>query len=283
LNIHYKKLKIIVSKSEKILFFIFKKFQYLLTFPKKKRILFSIREDWVEHIKNGLKFTNCVVTFGEFSKENIINNDIIVPLTIKDTLYLDKVKDLVKYNPLPIPKKESTLLCDNKLLLNQKLISSGFGKYVPEITGDIPYPYILKKSIDAFGKNSHIIFNSLDEKKLSKIILNSNYFKQKFISGPNEYATHILFKNHKIYDALTIKYFFEKEFPIKGKDRIIYTGICKCPYLDLFSSILESIGFEGICCINYKISNNQPKILEINTRFGGSLTPFFVAFLRNLK
>ena len=279
MEIKFKKLKILNAKIGRILFYGLKRFQFQLTFPKKKKILFSNKEDWADSIKMGLKFTNYTVTFEKFSRDNIVNYDLVIPLTIEDLLFLNEVKDLVKNNPIPIPKKESILLCDNKFLFNQMLINKGFEKYIPKMNGNIHYPYILKKNVDIFGNNSHIIYNSLDEKKHSKILIDSNYFKQELISESNEYATHILFKNHKIIYALNIKYVFEIEFPIKGKDKPIYTKICSCPYLDLFSSILELIDFEGLCCFNYKISNDIPKIFEINPRFGGSLARYFIAFL----
>jgi carbamoylphosphate synthase large subunit len=266
-----------------MLFFVFKKIQFELVFPKKKKILFSYKEDWIEKIKIGFKFTNQVVVFEKFSRDNIINYDLIVPLTVEDLLLLNEARDLVKNNSIPIPKNKSIIICHNKSLFNQTLIDKGFGKYIPNFNKNISLPYILKKKIDVFGKNSHIIASSLDEKKHAKIMLDSNYFKQELIGGFSEYATHILFKNHKIIYALNIRYVFEKEFPIKGKDKPVYTKICFSSYLDIFSSILESIDFEGLCCVNYKIQNDLPKIFEINPRFGGSLAPYFFDLLKYLK
>lgn len=278
----FKKLRIINTKIERILFFIFKKIQFQLTFPKKKKILFSNKKDWIKRIKIGFKFTNQVIAFEDFSRGNIMNYDLVIPLTIEDLLFLSEV-DFIKNNPIPIPKKKSILLCHDKSLFNQTLIDGGFGKYIPNINKNMHFPYILKKKIDIFGENSHIIYKPSDEKKYSEIILNYDYFKQELISGTSEYATHILFKNHKIIYALNIKYVFENEFPIKGKDKPIYTKISFCPYLDIFSSILELIDFEGLCCFNYKIKDNIPKIFEINPRFGGSLSLYFFDLLKYLK
>ena len=41
-----------------------------------------------------------------------------------------------------------------------------------------------------------------------------------------------------------------------------------------FQSILRFIGFNGLCCVNYKLRNERPVILEINPCFGASLCPF---------
>ncbi len=83
--------------------------------------------------------------------------------------------------------------------------------------------------------------------------------------------------------SLNIEYVFETRSAIKGKDRLRYKAVCSCPYLDVFSSILAAIGFNGLCCFNYKVANGLPMILEINPRFGGSLSPFFFSFVRHLQ
>jgi predicted ATP-grasp superfamily ATP-dependent carboligase len=57
----------------------------------------------------------------------------------------------------------------------------------------------------------------------------------------------------------------------------------KCSYIDIFSDLLNAIGFEGLCCIDYKVKNGIPYIFEINPRFGGSLSFYFFSFLRHLN
>jgi predicted ATP-grasp superfamily ATP-dependent carboligase len=81
---------------------------------------------------------------------------------------------------------------------------------------------------------------------------------------------------------MNIEYAFASMTPIKGKDRMIYRKVCPCPHLALFSAVLTSIGFQGLCCVNYKLVDHRPFILEINPRFGGSLTGYFFSFLRHL-
>ncbi len=39
----------------------------------------------------------------------------------------------------------------------------------------------------------------------------------------------------------------------------------------------------GLCCFNYKVIDDNPYLLEINPRFGGSLSSFFFSFIRQLK
>jgi len=206
-----------------------------------------------------------------------------VPLTIRDLKDLNEVRNLIIENPIPIPGIESILLCDDKYLLNKTLIANGFERFVPIMGSTLTYPYILKKSIDAWGKNSHIVADRQQGKIFSDTFTHPEYFSQEFIAGLYEYATHILFKDKKILCSINIEYAFETETPIKGIDKPIYTKICRCPYLDIFSSILMSIGFEGLCCFNYKVRDNSPFILEINPRFGASLCPFFFSFMRYVE
>ncbi len=78
-------------------------------------------------------------------------------------------------------------------------------------------------------------------------------------------------------------YEFENETPIKGRDPTLYKIIHRCAYLDLFRIVLSAIGFQGLCCVNYKVACGQPFILEINPRFGGSLRSLFLLFHRRLK
>ena len=259
-------------------------FKTQLNFSIKNRIniLFSSKDDWVPNIRRGFQLTNHNIEFKKFSPEIINNFDLVVPLTIEDLLYLNDFPELLCNNPIPIPSRESILLCDDKFLFNNKLMELGFEKYLPKMDKELSYPYMLKKKIDQWGQNTYIVGDATMEEKLIDFLTDDNYFTQEIIAGKNEFATHILFKNNRIIRSLTMKYVFDKTIPIKGKDKYKYLYICHFSYLDLFSSVLQSIGFDGICCINYKIQNNQPMIIEINPRVGGSLCPFLSSFVQSV-
>jgi predicted ATP-grasp superfamily ATP-dependent carboligase len=248
----------------------------------RMKILFSDKVDWIRPIRRGFKFSRHEIVFKDISIENIRDYDMVVPLTVRDLLYLNEVRDLVAHNPIPIPSTESIRLCDDKYLLNRALIANGFGETVPGMDSPMAYPYILKKKIDEWGKHSHIISGAGQERDFSDKLADADYFMQEFIHGPDEYATHIIFKGRRVVCSVNIQYMFETGTPIKGKDRNLYSRICRCPYLGLFSSILGSIDFEGLCCINYKVRENRPFILEINPRFGGSLGPYFASFMKHI-
>jgi hypothetical protein len=245
------------------------------------RILFSNAPvAWQEPIETGFRYTPHHITFAELSPENVKKHDLVVPLTINDLKHLNGMRPLIVNNPLPIAEIDRIELCDDKYRFNKKLIENGFAEYVPKMAGSIVFPYMVKKRIDAWGESCHIVADTTVEKELSDIINNPEYFCQRIIPGHQEYATHILFKDKKIICSMNVRYSFNKDIPIKGKDKHSSQILCDCPFLDLFASILAMIGFEGLCCVNYKVVKNQPYILEINPRFGGSLSRYFFSFVR---
>lgn len=283
MRIHLYKLRRFAAKVNNKVFFVYQLLLSRLSSKRKMKILFSSKQDWVCSIKKGFQFAPFDIKFGDLPVEETTNFDLVMPLTIPDLKYLNGKRDLIKNNPVPIPSTEAILLCDNKYSLNQWLVGNGFESFVPKMGGEQIFPYIVKKKIDEWGANTHIILNAQQEQKLAEILNHPDYFTQALIAGPTEYATHIFIKDKKIVCAINIKYTFETDEPIKGKDKVVYEKICGCPYLELFLSILVSIGFEGICCFNYKVYDNRPFIIEINPRVGGSLCPYLFSFMRHVS
>ena len=265
------------------LFLTFHLFQSVFSTKRGLKILFTDHIGLKVQLEKAFKFTKHEITFAEFSHTNIKNYDLIVPLTMLDVRYLNGVRDLIIDNPIPIPSTESIDITDDKYALNQSLIENGFRRLIPKIGGAQSFPYILKKSVGHSSENCHIIFDSQQELSLSDALANPEYFTQVLILGPYEYATHILFKDKKIISSLNIEYFFDTKTPIKGKNKPLYTKVCHCPHLHVFSAILALIGFEGLCCFNYKEFENLLYIIEINPRFGGSLAPYFTSFINNIE
>ncbi len=255
-------------------------------YPKRKmKILFSKKNEVMERgIKRTFQFLPHTLTFGEINPQTIAEHDLVIPLLIEDVSYLNEVRHLIKDNLIPIPNAECIELCDDKCIFAQKMIENNFGDYIPQINGDLPYPFFLKKKIDCGGENSFLVENHEQERALLDKINSDEYFRQKFVSGTSEYSTHIFFDKHRIVRSITLEYIFEKNGSISGKDKKFGVKMHKnCPHLDLFTSILNSIGYEGICCFNYKVIDNHPWIFEINPRFGGNLALYFFSFMRSLN
>jgi hypothetical protein len=255
-------------------------------YPKKKmRILFSKKNDFMERdIRKTLRFLPHTLTFDTINQQNITEHDLVVPLLIEDVLFLDEVRHLIKDNPIPIPNKESVLLCDDKCLFAQKMTEFGYGEYIPQINSNLPYPFFLKKKIDCGGEHSFLVESLEQEQALLKNISNpDDYFRQEFVSGTSEYSTHIYFNHKRIIRSITLEYMFEKDGSISGKDEKFGVKMHHhCPYLDLFTDILNHMNYEGICCFNYKVIDKKPSIFEINPRFGGNLALYFFSFIRSL-
>jgi predicted ATP-grasp superfamily ATP-dependent carboligase len=256
---------------------------YNLGYREKTKILFSKAPVQEENLRKGLRFTkNIELEFNEFKEERISNADLVIPLTIPDLKKLCETRHLVKSNKIPIPTLESIDICDDKYLFYQTLQSKGFETFLPKIATNLPYPYILKKKITERGVDNYIISDDKVEQKYKDFIASPEYFCQELVLGKKEYATHILFRDKKIVASLNVEYIFATEFPIKGQDEIVGRRIVASPFNDLFAEILSAIGFEGICCFNYKEVGRKPLLIEINPRFGASLSLYFISFLRKL-
>jgi carbamoylphosphate synthase large subunit len=185
-------------------------------------------------------------------------------------------------NPIPFPSLESFAICNDKSQFEYFMLQNGFSDYLPLSKDEIKFPFILKKSQDEGGVNTFIINNNKDLDTFKEQLNDPNYIKQSVIEGKNEYATHILIEDGKIKNALTIVYKFDDTVYIKGKDKYICRNICKSKHLEIFENILQTMDFNGLCCVNYKEKDGVPMILEINPRFGGSLCEYFYPFLQKV-
>lgn len=223
------------------------------------------------------------VDFQAILPEKIKDYDLVIPLNMDDLRFLQDTPELTKNNLIPIPSFESTVICDDKLLFDQTLKAKGFSDYLPKTGKNLPYPFLVKKKVSEDGWGCYFVYNPEQKQQYLDLINSDDYFCQEIIKGKSEFDTHILFKNHQIIASITIKNEFEKDSYLKGRDKFIYTKIVDSPYLQIFSNILESIGFEGLCCFNYKENSGKPSIFEINPRFDGSLSRYFFTFLRSLN
>ncbi len=247
------------------------------------RILFSPKPEWENNLRAGFRKTRHDITFGELSTAGIANHDLVVPLTISALRELCGLRELLGDHPLPIPSLECVDHCDDKYQFNTLMVEKGFGAHIPQMGRDLAYPYVLKKRIDEWGRSCHVIRSESDENEHAALLRDPDFFAQEFVAGTTEYTTHILYRQGRIVRAINIEYQFGTRTPVKGKDVHEFMRPCPCRHLDLFASVLDSIGFEGLCCVNYKLLGRRPMILEINPRFGGSLAAFFFSFIRHVS
>ncbi len=250
----------------------------------RMRILFSRKDDWEPDIRHGFRHSRHRLAFESIADATLEDYDLIVPLTIADLRDLDRSRHRLAHNPLPVPDWHSVNLCNDKYLLNLKLICEGFGEAVPAMARTLPYPHLLKKRIDAWGLNSHVVRDQSHEMRLLRDLDEDDYFHQQIVPGRIEYATHVLFRDGAVIHSLTIAYAFATEVFIRGKHygesarEVVPCGA----HLPMFAAILRAIGFEGLCCFNFKLQDGKPRIFEINPRFGASLSGHFMDFLPHI-
>jgi hypothetical protein len=247
--------------------------------PGLRILLSADKTEWTRAIKRAFRHTRHELTFGQVADACRGEHDLLLPLTIDDLKALSRDRDLVARNPIPTPSVASIELCDDKFQLNEVLIVSGFGNLIPKMGTSLLFPYIVKRRLDEWGRHSRIVLDAGQEGDVAALRDDPDYFGQEFILGTHEYATHILFSEGRIERSLTIEYVFDTPTPIKGQLKPLYKTICRCPFLDLFASILAAIDFQGICCVNYKLRGGSPFVFEINPRIGGSLCPYLPYFV----
>lgn len=256
----------------------------LLSSRSPKKILISGHPELMDSIRNGFGRLPHQIDQGPITEDSYQNYDIVVPISLTA---IDKARHFSERGKcaLPIPSADAVGLCNDKYEFNRALIDAGFGQFIPQMRAPgqrLAPPYLLKKSISSWGKDCYLILNHDHELAHLDRIDDPAFFCQEFIPGATEFATHILFARNRIVKALNIKYTFATQLPIKGQSTHVFRGVHRCQYLNLFAQILRTIQFEGLCCVNYKVANRQPYLLEINPRFGGSLAPFFFSFVRHI-
>ena len=256
-----------------------------LRFQRPLQLLFSPKPEWEGALRKSFRLSSHALRFEAFNAGTLASCDLAVPLTLEDALFASENLHLIGGSQVLIPQPASIHLCNNKHLLNEHLIRHGFGAYVPQITGEVGFPYILKKKTDNWGLNSHLIPDVGCETALLATLDEKDYFKQQLVLGSEEYATHLIVRDGRVLSSLTIRHSFRRDAFVFGMEglRPEFRTVSQCSHLGLFGDILKSVGFNGLCCVDYKLQNGIPAIFEINPRFGGSLAPFFFCFIRHLS
>jgi hypothetical protein len=246
---------------------------------QKLDILFNFYGGYVDRLSFAFRYSPHRIRQEELSIENLASCDLVIPLTTPAIRFVNKYRDLVPNNPIPIPSDGAVDLCDDKFLFSTVLSDAGFSEFIPRIGPQQCYPYLLKKRVSNTSYDVFIIKDEADEKNYVDQLQSDEFFCQEIVAGQSEYAAHVLFKGNKIVKSLNFECQFDAENPIKNKDPHSPHRISPCPHLDLFADILRSVGFEGLCCFDYKEQNGRPMILELNPRIGASLCQFSLPFV----
>ena len=247
-----------------------------------KNVLFAPKEGWARRIQETVDPAKFRVAFQEFGDPDVALDDFdcVVPLRLQDYRPL-RTRPINGRANFLIPGEPVVALTDDKSRMNEFLLTNGFEEFVPEIYGEqVAYPFIYKKRRDEWGAYSRIIRSPEEKRDLEKIITQDDYFKQEYVCGNIEYVTHILAMEGRLRYVLTYEHTFDSEYFIKGK-WANYRSWRKIdtPFIEVFVSILENLNFTGTCCFNFKLANGVPKIFEMNSRYGATLTLEVNAYL----
>ena len=198
------------------------------------------------------------------SKEDLRIQDLILPLMeIHNEDLLNN--NIIRHN---YPNLEQLNIFWDKLNFYIFMITHNFSFYIPKTYSsieEITYPCILKERKNNNGTGNSICYN-LEELPTNKIV-------QEYIFSNEEYTSTLIVKNGKIVFSISYKYCFSKNIYIKGcfdSPDSIERFYINPLILNIFGNILRQIEYNGICNIDYKITDKL-YILEINPRLGGSL------------
>jgi hypothetical protein len=251
-------------------------------FFSRRKILFSDKYGWGEHIRSRINSLRYTPSFNSFQNVNLDDFDILIPTTISDIAFLHDNHPELHGKKCFIPPSAAMNLCNDKIQFNQFMVEHSYGRMIPTVSNELSFPYILKKRIDENGIQSRIIENSKDEQFFQKFILSDEYFRQAYVAGQDEFTTHMLMVDGKTVFHKTLAFRFKQSLFIKG---VGYRPckkpkICTCANVNLFTEILNMLNFEGLCCFNYKLVDGNMQIFELNPRYGSSLTYFLPAMMK---
>lgn len=202
-----------------------------------------------------------------------VSHTIIIPLD------LDSIRRCPPHYPSLVPNALALTTLGNKKAFALYVAANDLEDFCPTTfwtEDEVVFPCVLKRT-DLLAGIGVVVVHSRDE--LHRI-LESEFWKNKevvmqaLISGATEYVTHCICRNGRILWHLTFEY--ELDDPDQIRISIAYDDLKTVDIspstLALFERILIGVGYDGPCCVNYKISaNGDVSIFEINPRFGGSL------------
>ena len=248
--------------------------------------MISDKQDWIDKCVGKIDETLFNITYSDIVKsEGIDGYDAVLPLYEKDIVYLQSNFNHLNGSRFLLPSIDTINICENKADFSSFLNQNYLSKFSPLINKDLSPPFILKKKIDEYGENSHVILDSETEKRYIDKINSPDYFKQEYVIGNKEFTTHFIFKGGEFTYLKNLSFLFKTEYYVKGiqnpsTDHSIISN-SDVFFVEILSDILIKLKYEGVGCFNYKIKNDTPKIFEINPRPGGSLPRDVNNFLMN--
>jgi carbamoyl-phosphate synthase large subunit len=204
----------------------------------------------------GLKFSD--KNFKSHLKETIkeLNINLCIPFMDECIPMLSEIKNDVNSCVFLTPDKNVSELCYDKLKF-EDWMTFNYPQYYPEPTN---FPKIAKPRFGFSSKELHILNNDSDESKIDK----TKFVIQKQILG-NEFSCDAYFdKNKKFVDCV-----IRERIRTAGGEVVSSKTLFDEKIYESCKLIGEKMGLIGPICFQFILGNNDLKIIEINSRFGG--------------
>ncbi len=239
-------------------------------------IAFGKIGDWMSLVAGTIDAHSYTFECVDFNTYDMSYTDYAVPLTIQDARILHRRYGETS-NKYIIPKAQVIVLCEDKKLFNESMLDSPYRHLIPPMydRSDHKFPYVLKMRRESSGNGIFIIHDEQDEAAHRARLEGDGYFCQAFVPGKIEYATHMLLAEGELVYHSSNEYHMGAAFSVKGSatppiwENI---GVDVSPsVIATFVDLLRAVGFNGACCLDYKIVDDRIQLLEVNPRCGFSL------------
>ncbi len=252
--------------------------------PRPLDILFSQHYGWEQATRHGFAGLDHKLHFAPLERADLSRFHLIVPLSLADARYMRSQPEHIRAHVVPLPDEACASLCHDKPRLNDTLIRAGFGTHVPPMGDDLAPPFICKPVHGENSDNCLLVPDYAAMLRLGTALDKPGLFRQAAVRGDVEYATHFLMRDGRMERELTVAYHHDRSLYIKDtaspSDCVRVIG--PCPDAQTLTTLLRTIGYNGLGCANFKMADGRLQLIEINPRIGGSLMEYFATFLRSL-
>jgi hypothetical protein len=241
-----------------------------------KKITFGRFGDWENLVRGTIDNNSYAFGCVNFSDFDLRLTDYAVPITLWDSVVLrNRYGD--RSEKYLIPDARVIELCADKKIFNETILASDFAWMIPPIyrTAARVFPYVLKKRDELSGKEIFVVRDVADEEPHAARLSSDAYFCQAYMPGRLEYTTHMLITDGTVIYHSSNEYEMAEEFSVKGSNlapiREIIGVDVGTSIINALAGLLRAIGFNGTCCVDYKIIDGRIRLLEVNPRCGFSL------------
>ena len=228
-----------------------------------KLLVSNTRRSRARAIRRALAPLGVETRIANFNSDLVAEADAVLPLDGRDICYLQAVYPQLAGRKYLAPDAATFALCEDKQALMDRLQAAGFAAALP-----LPrpsQPAIRKPRVGTGGAcATRCIYDDLPG--------DPAWTWQRWISADTEYAAHLLVgPNGEILMSRQVSYVHAGNVRRGLRDGLGRVRPLPEAHLKVFAAMLAEIGFRGFCCFDYFVEGDQPQVLELNARIGGSL------------